>query len=55
MPREQVAAEIDPTAIDGLKFSQCVPPAMAAAVLQGRMSDRPAIDAVLSDRRHIVR
>ena len=55
MPREQVAAEIDPTAIDGLKFSQCVPPAMAAAVLQGRMSDRPAIDAVLGDRRHLVR
>lgn len=48
MPREQVAAEIDPTAVDGLKFSQCVPPAMAAALLQSRMSDRPAIDAVLT-------
>jgi ATP-dependent helicase Lhr and Lhr-like helicase len=48
MPRDQVAAEVDPAAIDGLKFSQCVPPAMASALLQNRMTDRPAIDAVLT-------
>lgn len=50
MPRDQIVADVDPTAIDGLKFSQCVPTAMAAQLVQDRMADRPAINAVLGLR-----
>lgn len=54
MPREQIVADIDPTAIDGLKFSQCVPAAMAATLVQSRMSDQSAIEAVMRVPVHTV-
>ncbi|MEI8155062.1 MAG: hypothetical protein WCG92_26315, partial [Hyphomicrobiales bacterium] len=48
MPRDEIVADIDPAAIDGLKFSQCVPPSMTQPLLQSRMSDHPAIEAILT-------
>jgi hypothetical protein len=30
-----------------LKFSECLPPKIAAAVVEGRLSDHTALDAVL--------
>jgi ATP-dependent helicase Lhr and Lhr-like helicase len=54
MPREQIVADIEPTAIDGLKFSQCVPAAMAATLVQSRMSDQSAIEAVMRMPVHTV-
>ncbi len=48
MPRDEIVADIDPAAIDGLKFSQCVPPSMTLPLLQSRMSDHPAIESILT-------
>lgn len=48
MPRDEIVADIDPATIDGLKFSQCIPPSMAEPLLQSRMSDHLAIQAVLA-------
>jgi len=54
LPAASLAPEVDQTAIDGLKFSQCVPAAMVVALLQQRMSDAPATLAVLHSPLHVV-
>jgi ATP-dependent Lhr-like helicase len=54
MPDTDLAPDVDPTAIDGLKFSQCIPTSMAADLLGRRMTDLPAVAATLAERLHVV-
>jgi hypothetical protein len=37
-----------------LKFSECLPPQIAAAVVEGRLSDRAALDEALRRPRVIM-
>jgi ATP-dependent Lhr-like helicase len=54
MPPTAILPDVDPAAVDGLKFSQCLPPGMAADVLRQRLADATAIAAALTDPVHCV-
>ena len=45
---------IDEAAVEGLKFSQCLPPELAVATLASRLRDAPAIRAVLCQPLQVV-
>ena len=45
---------IDPAAIDGLKFSHCLPGELAVQMLEQRLQDRDAIRQVLNERVRFV-
>jgi ATP-dependent Lhr-like helicase len=45
---------IDERALDGLKFSQCLPPCLALGTLTSRLQDVPALSEVLSQPMRII-
>jgi ATP-dependent Lhr-like helicase len=46
--------EVPPGLVAELKFSQCLPPEIAAAVVEGRLSDRAALDEALRRPRRVI-
>jgi ATP-dependent Lhr-like helicase len=53
-PDFDLVPDVDQAAIDGLKFSLCIPADMATELLGRRMADPPALRTVLTDRVHVV-
>ena len=49
-----MAPLIEDAAVDGLKFSQCLPKELALATVASRLRDVTAVGAVLSQRSHVV-
>ena len=45
----EILPDIDPAAVEGLKFSQCLPPGAAAEVVRRRLADLPAVSAVVDE------
>lgn len=52
---ETLAPEVTAKAIDGLKFSACLPPGLAGRVLQRRMTDTDGVRRVLAEPARLVR
>jgi ATP-dependent Lhr-like helicase len=50
----EIVMPVDGAAIDNLKFSACLPPAIARKMLQGRMTDALAIRSILSENAAFV-
>jgi ATP-dependent Lhr-like helicase len=44
-----ILPDVDPAAVEGLKFSRCLPPGMAAAVVRQRLADLPAVTAAMQE------
>jgi ATP-dependent Lhr-like helicase len=58
LPEMEVPAmgpEIEEAALEGLKFSRCLPKELAMATLASRLRDEPAIRAVLGQPMRVVR
>lgn len=51
---ELLRPEVSPRVLDGLKFSVCLPHGLAAEVLQARMQDARAVQAVCAERLGVV-
>jgi len=49
MQPTDVLPNIDPAAVEGLKFFECLPPGMAVDVLRVRLADLPAVTAVMKE------
>lgn len=46
--------QVEEAALDGLKFSECLPKELALATLMSRLRDEPAIRAVLSQSTRFI-
>jgi hypothetical protein len=49
-----VRPDISPGLAAELKFSECLPPQIASAVVEGRLSDRAAFDEALRRPRRVI-
>jgi ATP-dependent Lhr-like helicase len=49
-PSEELLPEVVDEALDGLKFSACLPPALARRVVSRRLADPEAVAACLAER-----
>jgi ATP-dependent Lhr-like helicase len=49
MAADLPVADPDPRALEGLKFSECLPHAMGLAVLGARMADAPGVRSTLAE------
>jgi hypothetical protein len=49
-----VRPETPPRLAAELKFSECLPPQIAAAVVEGRLSDRAALDEAMRRPRRVI-
>lgn len=47
--------EVDEAALDGLKFSRCLPKDLALATLASRLRDEPAVGTLLGRPLRVVR
>jgi len=48
---QDISPMVDETAIEGLKFAQCLPPDLALGLLRDRLRDADAVEALLRDTR----
>jgi ATP-dependent Lhr-like helicase len=46
---EGIVAAVDERALEGLKFAECLPPRLAAAVVQGRLADPSGVAHILDN------
>jgi hypothetical protein len=46
--------EVPPRLAAELKFSECLPPEIVAAVVEGRLGDRAALDEALRRPRRVI-
>jgi ATP-dependent Lhr-like helicase len=46
--------QVEEAALEGLKFSRCLPKGLALTTLASRLRDEPAIRAVLDQRMRVV-
>jgi ATP-dependent Lhr-like helicase len=44
-----ILPDIDPAAVEGLKFSQCLPPGMAVDIIRRRLADLTAVSAAIEE------
>ena len=54
LDQETLKPDVTPKALDGLKFSACLPPELATKVLQSRMIDRNAVQRILAEPAKLV-
>lgn len=54
LDEETLVPEVTAKALEGLKFSECLPPELASRVLQRRMTDSDAVRRVLAERARLV-
>lgn len=54
MKATDIWPDVDPAAVDGLKFSACLPASLAEDVIRSRCADAPAIAAALGEEVHTV-